>query len=479
MPGAQPPQTPSQDDSETEPGVSIAVPMVIACGMFMNQLDSTIIATSIPQIADSLGESPLRLNLAITSYLISLAVFIPISGWIADRFGARRVFCVAIALFTFASALCGLSTNLWMLVAMRVLQGLGGAMMTPVGRLILVRTFRKDQLLTAMSYASMPALVGPTIGPIVGGFLTTYISWRWIFYINIPIGTLGIVLALRYIRNFPMPAPPRFDFRGFALVGIGLVALELAIENLGRHVIAPEIDAGLFGAAAVLLALYVWHALPLPHPVLDLALFRIRSFRTSTVAGGLCRLAIGAVPFLLPLMLQLGFGLDPLHSGLLTFVTSIGAMMMKTIVRRVVRQFGFRNLLAWNGVLLGLWICGIAAFQPDIPHWQWLLLPYLLAYGFVRSVQFTTITALAYADLTVPIMSKATSMASVIQQLCNSFGVAIGATVLTLTVGSNAAITAKDFQPVFLIIGLFPIIATFGFLSLKHSDGAQLRGLGS
>ena len=325
----------------------------------------------------------------------------------------------------------------------------------------------------------MPALVGPTVGPIIGGFLTTYISWRWIFCINIPIGTLGILLALRHIRDFEMPPPPRFDFRGFALVGFGLVALELAIENLGRHVIAPEIDAALFGAAAVLLALYVRHALPLPHPVLDLALFRIRSFRTSTMAGGMCRLAIGAVPFLLPLMLQLGFGLDPLHSGLLTFVTSIGAMMMKTIVRRVVRLFGFRNLLAWNGVLLGLWICGIAAFQPDLPHWQWLLLPYLLAYGFVRSVQFTTITALAYADLTVPIMSKATSMASVIQQLCNSFGVAIGATVLTLTVGSSAVITAKDFQPVFLIIGLFPIIATFEFLQLKASDGAQLRGLGS
>jgi MFS family permease len=366
-----------------------------------------------------------------------------------------------------------------MLVAMRVLQGLGGAMMTPVGRLILVRSFRKDQLLVAMSYASMPALVGPTIGPIVGGFLTTYISWRWIFYINIPIGTLGIVLALRYIRNFPMPPPPRFDFRGFALVGIGLVLLELAIENLGRHIIAPWLDAGLFAAASVMLALYVWHALQIPHPVLDLALFRIRSFRTSTVAGGLCRLAIGAVPFLLPLMLQLGFGLDPLHSGLLTFVTSIGAMMMKTIVRHVVRQFGFRHLLAWNGVLLGLWICGIAAFPPDLPHWQWLLLPYLLAYGFVRSVQFTTITALAYADLTVPIMSKATSMASVLQQLCNSFGVAIGAAVLTLTVGSNTVITAKDFQPVFLVIGLFPIIAAFGFLRLKASDGAQLRGLRS
>jgi MFS family permease len=207
-----PARTSARAELETDAKVSIAVPMVIACGTFMNQLDSTILATSIPQIAQSLGESPLRLNLAITSYLISLAVFIPISGWIADRFGARRVFCTAIILFTSASALCGLSTSLGMLVAMRILQGLGGAMMTPVGRLILIRSFPKGQLLAAMSYAAMPALIGPTIGPIVGGFLTTYISWRWIFYINIPIGMLGVFLALRYIRDFVMPPPPRFDF---------------------------------------------------------------------------------------------------------------------------------------------------------------------------------------------------------------------------------------------------------------------------
>jgi EmrB/QacA subfamily drug resistance transporter len=458
-----------------EPQVSIAVPLVVACGMFMNQLDSTIIATSIPQMAESLGESPLRLSLAITSYLISLAVFIPVSGWMADRFGARRVFCSAIALFTSASALCGLSTSLLTLVLARILQGVGGAMMTPVGRLILLRSFPKDQLLIAMSYASMPALIGPTIGPIVGGFLTTYISWRWIFFINIPIGTLGIVLALRLIQDFVLPPPPRFDFRGFVTVAIGLALLELAIEYLGRHVVPPWLNASLFAAALAMLALYGMHASRRPDPVLDLTLLRIRSFRISILAGGLCRLAIGAVPFLLPLMLQLGFGLDPLHSGLLTFVTSIGAMLVKTIVPYIVRRFGFRKVLTYNGVLLGMWICGFAAMRSTTPHW--LLLLYLLAYGFVRSIEFTSINALGYADLGHSALSKGTSMASVMQRLCNSFGVAIGATALAIAAGSGNTVTAKDFPPVFLIIGLFPFLAIMGFLRLEDTDGRQLSGL--
>jgi EmrB/QacA subfamily drug resistance transporter len=468
---------PDEETSKKSPSpgrVSPIVPMVIACGMFMNQLDSTIIATSIPQIAESLGESPLRLNLAITSYLISLAVFIPISGWIADRFGARRTFCWAIALFTLSSALCGVATSLSMLVAMRIVQGLGGAMMTPVGRLILIRTFPKEQLVTAMSYASMPALIGPTIGPIVGGFLTEYISWRWIFFINIPIGLLGILLSLRFIRNFRQPSSPRFDFGGFLLLGAGLALLELGIEYLGRKLVPPAVDAALFLSACVLLGLYAWHALKRANPVLDLTLFRLRSFRTSTLAGGLCRLAIGGVPFLLPLQLQLGFGLDPLHSGLLTFVTSIGAMAMKTVVRRVLKRFGFRNLLAWNGVLLGLTIVGIGAFTKSSPHW--LLLGYLLAYGFVRSVQFTSVTVLGYADLTPPIMSKGTSMASVVQQLCNSFGVAISAMLLALMVGPQGEPTQDDFRLVFVLVGLFPILAVIDFLRLKPGDGAQVSG---
>ena len=454
--------------------VNPTVPLVIACGMFMNQLDSTIIATSIPQIAHTLGESPLRLNLAITAYLISLAVFIPISGWIADRFGARRVFCCAITLFTLSSALCGLADSLAMLVGMRILQGLGGAMMTPVGRLILIRSFPKDQLVTAMSYASMPALIGPTIGPIVGGFLTEYISWRWIFFINIPIGLLGILLSLRFIRNFRQPSSPNFDFGGFLLVGFGLALLELAIEYLGRNMVPVGVEAALFAAAILMLLLYAWHAMKRSDPVLDLTLFRLRSFRTSTLAGGLCRLAIGGVPFLLPLQLQLGFGLDPLHAGFLTFVTSIGAMAMKTVVRRVLKHIGFRRLLAYNGVLLGFTIAGIGAFTATSPHW--LLLVYLLAYGFVRSVQFTSVTVLGYADLTPPIMSKGTSMSSVIQQLCNSFGVAISATMLSLLVGPQGHPDQHDFQLVFVAVGLFPILAMFDFLRLRPEDGAQVSG---
>jgi MFS family permease len=347
-------------------------------------------------------------------------------------------------------------------------------MMTPVGRLILIRSFPKEQLVTAMSYASMPALIGPTIGPIVGGFLTEYTSWRWIFFINIPIGLLGILLSLRFVRNFRQPSSPSFDFGGFLLLGAGLALLELAIEYLGRNVVPAAIDAALFACAGVLLGSYAWHALKRADPVLDLTLFRLRSFRTSTLAGGLCRLAIGGVPFLLPLQLQLGFGLDPLHSGFITFVTSIGAMAMKTVVRRVLKRFGFRKLLAYNGVLLGLTICGIGAFTATSPHW--LLLAYLLAYGFVRSVQFTSVTVLGYADLTPPIMSKGTSMASVVQQLCNSFGVAISATLLTLLVGPQGQATMDDFRIVFVLIGLFPILAIFDFLRLRPEDGAQVSG---
>ncbi len=454
--------------------VSLAVPLVIACGMFMSQLDSTIIATSIPQMAHSLGVGPLRLNVAITSYLITLAVFIPISGWIADRFGPRRVFCSALILFSAGSVLCGLSTSLTMLVATRIVQGLGGAMMTPVGRLILIRSFPKDQLITAMNYVSIPALIGPTMGPLVGGVLTTYMSWRWIFYINVPIGVIGVLLTQRFIEDFSVPPPPKFDFSGFIVAGSGLGLFAVGTEYLGRRMIPAAADAGLFAAAVILLVGYVWHARRVAHPVLDLRLLRVRSFRAATLAGGLSRFAIGAVPFLLPLLLQVGFGLDPLHSGLLTFVTSLGAMVNKTIVRKVLRTLGFRRLLAFNGVLLGAMICGLAMLRVDTPHV--LIWGYLLAFGFVRSVQLTSINALGYADLTPEIMSKGTSIASVAQQLSMSLGVAIGATLLALNVGASGHITAADFRPVFLIIGALPMLAIFEFLTLDPATGAHVTG---
>jgi EmrB/QacA subfamily drug resistance transporter len=453
---------------------SIMVRWVVACGMFMSQLDSTVITTSIPQIAESLGESPLRLNVAITAYLISLAVFIPISGWIADRFGPRRVFCAAIAIFTVSSAVCGLSTSLWQMVAMRIIQGFGGALMTPVGRLILVRSFPKDELLAAMAFVSMPALVAPAVGPIIGGFFTTYISWHWIFFINLPIGVVGIVLALRYVRNFEVPAPPRFDFRGFAIVGIGLALLQFSIENLGHPLVSKPVLIALFAVAALLLGLYTLHALGRSNAVLDLNLLRIRTFRASTVSGGLCRLAIGAVPFLLPLMLQVGFGMAPIASGLITFVTSIGAIGMKTVATRLARRFGFRNLLVYNAGLLGLVIGGMASFQPDTPHW--FLLGYLVLYGVIRATQFTNVQALAYADLTPETISRGTSMASVAQQLSSGFGVAMAATTLAIVVGGSVEITPRDFHIAFIVVGMMPVLSIIGFARLKPTDGAEIAG---
>jgi EmrB/QacA subfamily drug resistance transporter len=464
----------AKPDRPAKPKISLVVPLVVACGLFMEALDSTIITTSIPQIAESLGESPLRLNLAITSYLLSLAVFVPISGWIADRFGARRVFCSAILLFTLGSALCGLSTNLPMLIATRVLQGFGGAMMTPVGRLIMLRAFSKNELITAMSYVSIPALIGPTIGPLLGGFLTTYISWRWIFYINIPIGMLGIVLALRYVRNYKLPERAPFDFRGFVLVGLGLGALELGIEQLGRHAISPLAQGGLFAAAALLLGLYVMHARARPNPVLDLQLFRIRTFRTAVGAGGLCRIGIGAIPFLLPLLLQLGFGLDAFQSGLLTFISSIGAMLLKTVAPSLLRTLGFRRLLVGDAMLNGLMIGGLALFAPDTPHW--VLWSYLLIYGFVRATMITSLNALGYSDLTPGIMSKGTSIVSVVQQLSNSFGVALGATILAWMAGQAGPVTVADFRVCFYVISLLPLVSALGFLRLAPEDGTSVSG---
>jgi EmrB/QacA subfamily drug resistance transporter len=291
---------------------------VVGCAFFMEGLDSTMIAVAIPDMAKGLGESPLRLNLVITTYLLSLAVFIPVSGWIADRLGTRVVFCVAISIFAAGSALCGFSTSLPMMLVMRVLQGFGGAMMTPVGRLILLRSFPRSGLVSAMNWMTIPAMIGPTVGPIVGGFLTTYLSWRAIFYLNLPIGIAGVVLALWLIEDFRAPAPTRFDLRGFFIAGLGLALLELAIENVGRPMIPGPLGAVFFAAALAILLFYRWHAGRREDPILDLRLLRIRTFRIGTVTGSICRMGLDAVPFLLPLMFQVGFGFSPLQSGLLS-----------------------------------------------------------------------------------------------------------------------------------------------------------------
>jgi len=457
------------------PRLGLLIPLVVACAFFMENLDSSIIATSIPQISHSLGVGPLQLNVAITSYLLSLAVFIPVSGWMADRFGTRNVFCAAIVLFTLGSALCGVSQTLWQLVLTRILQGIGGAMTTPVGRLMLLKSFPKSKLVTAMSYVTVPALVGPALGPLLGGLITTYASWRWIFYINIPIGLLGIMLAARYFENYRSVTPRRFDFLGFVLCGVGLAAVELCIDYAGRGVIPAWLEGVILAVGVVVLALYGLHARRHPDPAIDLRLFGIKTFRLAVLAGSLGRIGFASTPFLLPLLFQIAFGRTPLESGSLTFVIAIGSMCLKTAAPRIVRYCGFRKILVGNGIVVGLVTMSLAFLRPETPYLAILAL--LLFFGFLRSLQFTCMNALSYADLTGATLSKGTSISSVSQQLSQSFGVAIGAMLLSVLVGpSGTVMTIGDFQIVFVIVGFLPIASALCFLRLSAEDGAATSG---
>ena len=313
------------------------VPLIVAVALFMENMDSTVIATSLPAIAADIGTSPLALKLAVTCYLLSLAIFIPASGWTADRFGARTVFRAAIAVFVAGSIGCALASSLTGFVVARIVQGIGGAMMTPVGRLILVRTIDRRALVGAMVWVTMPALIGPIIGPPVGGFITTYFTWHWIFLINVPIGLVGIVLVTRYIENVRVAAPPPFDVLGMVLAGLGVGGLAFGLSVLGLDYLPWPVIAALIGGGAAASAAYVAHARRTPDPLLDLSLLSVPTFRASIVGGFLFRLGVGALPFLLPLLLQIGFKLTPFQSGLITFCSALGALAMKTAVTRILK----------------------------------------------------------------------------------------------------------------------------------------------
>ena len=450
---------------------AIVVALIVGCAFFMEGLNSTMIAVSIPAMAKSLGQSPLRLNLVIATYLLSLAVFIPVSGWIADRLGARVVFCSAIAIFTTGSALCGIAPNLPLLLAMRVIQGFGGAMMTPVGRLILLRSFPRSDLVTAMNWMTIPAMIGPTAGPIVGGFVTTWFSWRAIFFLNLPIGILGLVLALHLLENFRAPAPTRFDLRGFVISGLGLALFEVAIENLGRPILPGALGAAFFPAALAILALYGWHSRHCNDPVLDLTLFRIRTFRIGTVTGGFCRIGLDAAPFLLPLLFQVGFGMSAIQSGLLTFSSSVGAMAVRTLAGPLLHLFGFRRLLAGTAFLAAIVTAACGLLRADTPIW--LTVALVLLSGCVRSVQYLALNTVSYADMPGPLLSKGTSVAGVAQQVARGFGVAVGAALLAVIAGPTK-VSVGDFRLTFFLVGLIPLIGAFGFLRLTPTDGAAV-----
>ncbi len=459
--------------AERDPRLRYLIPGIVAVAFLMQALDSTIITTAIPDMAVSLATTPVRMNLAVTAYVLTLAVFIPLSGWCADRFGARRIFVLALAMFSLGSALCGLSGSFPMLIATRILQGIGGAMMTPVGRLILLRSFPRSELVTAMTYMTLPAIVGPIIGPLVGGFLTTYVSWRWIFYVNLPFALLGIVLALRYLEPTRGDRSVRFDLQGFVLFGCGIGLLQVGIDNVERSALsAPELGA-LFLAAAVLLAAFARYARRAAVPVVDLRLFRERTFATGSLVGGICRVALNGVPFLLPLMLQVGFGMSAIGSGSLTFLGSAGAIIVRLFIAPLLRALGFRTVLIGSAVAGSAVLAGFTLLQPGTP--RWLIGAYILVFGLCRSTQFMTTNTLAYAETPAAELSRATSLGGLVQQLTVSFGVSLSAVLLSALSG-HGRLTPGRFHEAFLLTAIVPLLAIPGFLRLRAADGAQVSG---
>jgi MFS family permease len=432
------------------------IPLIVATALFMENMDSTVIATSLPAIAADIGTSPLTLKLAITSYLLSLAVFIPASGWTADRFGARMVFAIAVGVFMLGSVGCALSTSVTDFVFARILQGLGGAMMTPVGRLVLLRSIDKSALVNAMAWVTVPALIGPVIGPPLGGFITTYFSWHWIFLINIPIGLLGIFMALKYIDPIKSEDPERFDLKGLALAGIGLGGIAFGLSVAGLNLLPWTVVAALIGMGSISMTLYVIHA-------------RI-------IGGFMFRLGIGALPFLLPLLMQVGFGLSPFQSGLVTFASAVGAMGMKTLAARIIRAFGFRNLMTVNAVVSSVFLAACALFTPTTP--LLLIFIILVVGGFFRSLQFTAINTVAYAEVEPAQMSRATTLVSVNQQLAVSAGVAVGAFSVetTMMLHHQTELTASAFAPAFLVVSIFSAASAYFFWQMPGDAGHEISG---
>lgn len=454
----------------------VLIPMIVACALFMENMDSTVIATSLPTIARDLGENPIALKLALTSYLLSLAIFIPISGWMADRFGARTVFRTAIWVFMGGSMLCAFSNSLLGFVAARFVQGMGGAMMVPVGRLVVLRSASKEELVRALSYLTIPALVGPVIGPPLGGFISTYFHWRWIFFINIPISIIGIVMAGIHIENLKEPQTPPLDIPGFMLSAVSLSLLMMGLATFGRHLLPTSVSVVCVVIGVALLAGYVLQARRTEHPLLNLDLFRISSFNAGVTGGFFFRIGIGAIPFLLPLMLQLGFGLNSFESGMLTCSSAIGALFMKTIAAKILQRYGFRSVLVVNTVLVTASLAVIGLFTHTTP--AMVIISVLLLGGCFRSLQFTSLNALSYADIDKPVMSQATSLASVVQQLAAGMGITVGALALQ---GSNwfqghAQIVAGDFPPAFLFVSLVSLSSLFWLRRLAKDAGAEISG---
>ena len=447
------------------------VPFIVGCALFMQMLDATIVATALPMMAVSLHSTPVRMNVAITSYLLAVAVFVPICGWAADRFGARRLFIFAISLFALTSLTCALSWDLMSLTISRFIQGIAGAMMVPVGRIIMLRTIPRNQILKATSFISIPALLGPILGPPLGGFLVTYASWHWIFLINIPIAAIGIALIMKYVLEFRSEKKPRLDWVGFLLSGIGMATFVIGIEAVGNHTHGYLYPLLLLGTGLACSMLYIRHARRHPAPIIDLSLLKIPTFSAAVVGGNMTRLAVGAMPFLLTLLFQVGFGYSPLASGMITFSMAIGALMMKFIATSVFARWGFRRVLLINGTLTGLMTITNAFFIESTP--VLLMGTLLLIGGFFRSLQFTGVNSLAFADIEPEQMSQASSFAATAQQIGISLGMGIATVTLDLSMQMRGAshLSIGDIHTGFWVIGLLSIAAAYWFYKLDAKAG--------
>jgi len=452
------------------------LPWLVAVALFMENLDATIVNTAVPTMAASLAVEPLSLKAVLTSYTLSLAVFIPVSGWVADRFGTCRVFKLAIWLFLLGSLGCGLAPNVPLLVASRILQGIGGAMMTPVGRLALVRTFPRSEMLRAMNYVIIPALLGPLLGPFTGGLIVHVTSWRMIFFVNIPLALAGLWLTRRYMPDYREPDAPPLDRWGFLFFCSGIALLSYVLEVFGEHHHATGPLAAMAAVSLALLALYGWHARRTPAPLIELALLKVRSFRISVLGGFVTRLGFGGMPFLLPLLYQLGLGYLPWQAGLLTMPQALAAMGMKIISRPLLKRFGHRTILLSNTVLLGLTMMAFTQIDRGVPLFGILALSF--TQGFFASLQFTAMNSLVYADIDDHDASKAGSIASTAQQLSLSFGVAIGSLVASWFLGgldqTDAIQTLPALHKAFFALGLITIVSSVSFLGLHPYDGNNI-----
>jgi EmrB/QacA subfamily drug resistance transporter len=452
------------------------LPWLVAVAFFMETLDTTILNTAVPAIAEALHVTPIGMKSVLASYTLSLAVFIPISGWMADRFGTRRVFASAIGLFTLGSLLCGMCSDIHLLVLCRILQGCGGAMMVPVGRLTLVRAFAKSELVRVMSFVSIPALVGPMLGPVLGGLIVHYLHWRVIFFVNLPIGILGLLMVYLHLPDYREEKTPPLDLVGLILFGSGIALLSYVLEIFGEHTLSSLEISGLLAVSFLLIAGYGLHGRETKFPLLDLDLFRSRTFRASVSGNFFTRLGVGGVPFLLPLLYQVGLGFTPVQSGLLIMPQAIASMSMKAVMSRILTRLGYRGVLISNTVIIGGLLLLFATIGLRTPTWMIVLLA--LLYGGFTSLQYTSMNTLVYADINDEEASKASSIASTAQQMSISFGVAIAGLATTFFLPPRAYAEPAKFihgiHEAFISLGALTILSTTVFSTLRSGDGDNI-----